>query len=111
MAVPENSEESKKFLKTYSFCCHIILIKRLFFSFSSASVKVLSFFIILDRDECKTESHGCQQKCVNEYGSYSCACLNGYKLNSDKKNCSGKVFKDSQWICHGITFLCPEAVE
>ena len=69
------------------------------------------FFIILDRDECNTESHGCQQKCVNEYGSYSCACLNGYKLNSDNKTCSGKVSRVSQWICHRIICLCVETME
>lgn len=47
------------------------------------------FLIALDYDECKTASHGCQQICTNKYGSYSCMCFNGYKLNSDNKTCSG----------------------
>lgn len=47
--------------------------------------------MVLDKDECKTPSHGCQQKCLNEHGSYSCTCLDGYQLNSDNKTCSGYV--------------------
>lgn len=58
----------------------------------------MCLLIVLDKDECKTESHGCQQKCVNQQGSYFCACINGYQLNKDNKTCSGKVsvigFKD-----------------
>ena len=52
-------------------------------------MKVLRFLILLDHNECNSESHGCQQKCVNEHGNYSCACSKGYTLNSDKKTCSG----------------------
>ena len=77
----------------------------------SLSVKHLSFCILLDRDECNTESHGCQQKCVNKYGSYSCACLNGFKLNSDKKNCSGKISTVSRCICHRVVCFCVETME
>ena len=54
-------------------------------------VKAFIFWVLSDRNECNDESHGCQQKCVNEYGSYSCVCLNGYKLSDDKKTCSGKI--------------------
>ena len=43
----------------------------------------------LDQDECKSGSHGCQQKCLNWYGNYSCGCFNGYQLNLDNKTCSG----------------------
>ena len=42
----------------------------------------------LDKDGCKTQSHGCQQKCVNKHGSHFCACLKGYQLNKDNKTCS-----------------------
>ena len=43
----------------------------------------------LDNNECNSASHGCEQKCVNEHGSYSCACLKGYQLNTDNKTCAG----------------------
>ena len=51
----------------------------------------LLFWIALDHNECNTTSHGCQQKCVNDFGGYSCACLKGFKLNKDKKTCSGMI--------------------
>ena len=51
----------------------------------------LLFSIALDHNECNTTSHGCQQKCVNEFGGYSCACLKGFKLNNDRKTCSGII--------------------
>ena len=56
-------------------------------------LSLLFFFlcIFLDHNECNTAIHGCQQKCVNIHGTYSCACLNGYKLNSDNKTCSGQT--------------------
>ena len=47
------------------------------------------FSIVLDHDECRTGNHDCQQKCFNLHGSYYCACLRGYQLNSDKITCSG----------------------
>ena len=45
--------------------------------------------LIVDRNECNARTHDCQQKCVNEYGTFSCSCYYGYQLNSDKKTCSG----------------------
>ena len=47
------------------------------------------FVVVPDHNECNAASHECEQKCVNAYGSYSCACLRGYQLNSDNKTCSG----------------------
>ena len=58
-------------------------------SFFLQYFSILYLLIVLDKDECRTQSHGCQQKCLNEHGSYSCTCLDGYKLNSDNKTCSG----------------------
>lgn len=54
----------------------------------SSLCRILDF---LDHDECKTTTHGCQHKCVNNHGSYACSCSNGYQLNSDKKTCSGWI--------------------
>ena len=52
-------------------------------------ISVASHVFIVDRNECNTRTHDCQQKCVNEYGSFSCSCFYGYQLNSDNKTCSG----------------------
>ena len=43
----------------------------------------------LDVDECRTGAHSCQQTCLNQIGSYRCACRNGYQLASDGKHCNG----------------------
>ena len=55
----------------------------------SHSFHIFCFIFIVDRDECNAGTHDCQQKCVNEYGSFSCSCFYGYQLNKDKKTCSG----------------------
>ena len=52
-------------------------------------IRVSYFLVVLDHNECNAASHGCEQKCVNAHGSYSCACLKGYQLNNDSKTCSG----------------------
>lgn len=40
----------------------------------------------LDIDECKY-SHGCEQICVNNPGSFTCKCVNGATLHQDGKRC------------------------
>ena len=42
-----------------------------------------------DKDECATNTDGCQNICKNNVGSYTCKCNDGYNLNSDKMTCSG----------------------
>ena len=46
--------------------------------------------VCVDTDECADPiSNDCQQVCVNEYATYSCACHDGYRLNpTDRKTCS-----------------------
>jgi len=46
---------------------------------------------LLDIDECKSSSlTNCEQICVNNEGSYLCACFDGYQLNStDRMSCYG----------------------
>ncbi|ESO98482.1 hypothetical protein LOTGIDRAFT_174250 [Lottia gigantea] len=39
-----------------------------------------------DVDEC-AGSHGCSQECLNQQGSYECACSDGFTLDSDMKSC------------------------
>ncbi|VDD83908.1 unnamed protein product [Mesocestoides corti] len=41
-----------------------------------------------DVDECIESRHGCEQICVNNHGSYECACYEGYQQSSqDPKRC------------------------
>ena len=47
-------------------------------------------FSLLDHDECATANHGCEHKCENTVGGYTCSCPQGLKLNADNKTCSGK---------------------
>lgn len=51
----------------------------------------LLLIILADIDECKREDNGgCAHNCTNTDGSYYCNCTSGYKLNDDRRNCSGK---------------------
>ncbi|XP_033951393.1 bone morphogenetic protein 1-like isoform X2 [Pseudochaenichthys georgianus] len=40
-----------------------------------------------DIDECSKENGGCQQECVNTFGSYSCQCRSGFMLHDNKHDC------------------------
>jgi len=44
-------------------------------------------------NECdpKDPQHDCEQICVKEKISYTCACKKGYRLTKNKKTCSGKI--------------------
>ena len=43
-----------------------------------------------DIDDCAVNNGGCAQVCLNTLGSFSCACVNGFQLSGDGRNCSGK---------------------
>uniref|UniRef100_A0A8C8JYL1 Metalloendopeptidase n=1 Tax=Oncorhynchus tshawytscha TaxID=74940 RepID=A0A8C8JYL1_ONCTS len=40
-----------------------------------------------DKDECSKENGGCQQECVNTFGSYSCQCRSGFVLHENRHDC------------------------
>ncbi|XP_042200474.1 bone morphogenetic protein 1-like isoform X2 [Callorhinchus milii] len=41
-----------------------------------------------EMDECsRADNGGCEQRCVNTLGSYTCACDPGFELASDKRSC------------------------
>ena len=42
-----------------------------------------------DIDECVRKTSGCQHNCSNNIGSFTCFCYTGYRLNTDKRTCSG----------------------
>lgn len=39
--------------------------------------------ILPERDECKVNNGGCEQKCINELGGFKCDCHPGFKLHRD----------------------------
>ena len=43
---------------------------------------------VVDIDECEEMTSGCQQKCTNTNGSFTCSCVEGYELNIDNKTCT-----------------------
>ena len=45
---------------------------------------------VIDDNECELNNGGCSQNCNNTLGSYMCSCEEGYSLNFDRFNCSGK---------------------
>ena len=44
-----------------------------------------------DVDECERQNGGCEHSCVNEVGSYHCACRDGYTLADDRHMCNGNI--------------------
>lgn len=49
-------------------------------------------FRIAEVDECKSDNHGCEHRCINKIGGYECECDIGYSLQSDGKTCQGMKF-------------------
>lgn len=56
------------------------------FSFDSI-VHVYILFYFSDVDECLDGNGDCEHECINEIGSYRCACKSGYKLRMDNRTC------------------------
>ena len=46
----------------------------------------------VDINECAADNGGCAHNCANNVGGYACSCDDGYELNEDKHNCTGKVY-------------------
>ncbi len=44
-----------------------------------------------DTDECCVNNGGCEQTCVNSYGSYKCCCDIGYTLSMNNHECEGRL--------------------
>ena len=49
------------------------------------------FLFIIDVDECQENLHSCQHICTNTDGSFSCGCNEGFMLDGDGQNCTGKI--------------------
>ncbi|XP_033732273.1 uncharacterized protein LOC117321797 isoform X2 [Pecten maximus] len=56
----------------------------------------------LNVDEC-AGGHNCAHKCLDNEGSYSCACNDGYKLDLNGFTCSGMVYDGYKLDLNGFT--------
>ena len=54
--------------------------------------------VSLDISECQSGLHNCSQKCVELEGGFSCACNEGYELDSDQISCKGTMNANGQMM-------------
>jgi len=85
---------------------HVVHI-RVFLCLSSFSILISSVWAMLpdanwliwdgltDVNECLVSNGGCQQRCSNSAGSYTCSCDTGFSLSSDSKTCVGTLSSSS----------------
>ena len=45
-----------------------------------------------DFDECAFQTSGCEQKCDNTEGGFTCSCSFGYELKADNITCNQSNF-------------------
>ncbi|VDN19242.1 unnamed protein product, partial [Gongylonema pulchrum] len=53
--------------------------------------EILPAFQVAEVDECKSNAHGCEHRCVNTIGGYECECNIGYSLRPDGKTCQSRA--------------------
>ena len=62
-------------------------------------------FFISDINECLSNTHGCEHKCTNNDGSFTCSCNTGYEVDTDRKSCKGK-YSRVQLKAHAAILSC-----
>ena len=65
-------------------------------SISMFTNNMLINFIIIDINECARNP--CSQSCVNTEGTFECNCLNGYQLEDNGRNCSGRFVQNYYYL-------------
>ena len=68
----------------------------------------LSFFVIVDINECDIKDPCGKYKCVNQPGGYTCQCKKGFNFNKKDKECQGMhYFKITQndWVIFNHQFF------
>ena len=71
-------------IQMYKECVKVSCISILFVRF------LIHHWSPIDINECLNGMASCHQVCVNDVGSYHCACFTGFELNADNTTCSGK---------------------
>jgi len=52
-------------------------------------VMLFGLFVAINECDPANTRHDCEQICVDDPKSFTCTCRDGYRLQSDKKNCTG----------------------
>jgi len=52
-------------------------------------VILFGLFVAINECDPANSRHDCDQICVDDTKSFTCTCMDGYRLKSDKKNCTG----------------------
>lgn len=60
---------------------------RLLINVTNVDILGISWFTYTDINECSNRP--CEQNCTNIIGTYVCACIEGYELDSDGHLCNG----------------------
>ena len=53
-------------------------------------IHAITHSIFPDINECDENSDNCEMMCRNSAGSFVCECMDGYRLDDNMRNCSGK---------------------
>lgn len=59
-------------------------------------------------DECSSNNGGCEHTCHNQLGSFQCDCEVGYKLDEDRRSCSGERTL-CPWVTGPVPYPAPPA--
>lgn len=85
----------RRLCRKFSVFCLTFFPVCVFFNLHVARLHFLTFSFLLDVNECDNNNGYCEHTCQNVYGSYWCKCNEGFKLDSNRKTCSGKVISQS----------------
>lgn len=74
----------------------ILFIKELLRAWSirlyfTLHVHMNKYSLYLDTDTCKNHNLTCEYTCDNSSGSFECICKNGFELETNGINCTGKL--------------------
>lgn len=53
-----------------------------------------------DINECLDGNGDCEQECINELGTYRCACKKGFRLRADNRTCETTNPESSEQPAH-----------
>ena len=69
--------------------------------------------IYSDINECEDTlvTVNCTQKCINTFGSYQCACYDGYQVTNDTMQCIGNVKNSCYYLLHNHCQYCVDINE
>ena len=64
-----------------------LLIALILVPFPTSDYQRVTLCCAADIDECAEKTSGCEQKCTDNDGSFTCSCNEGYTLKDDNITC------------------------